>query len=82
MVGTLTASTWPGGEVRHQQLLAAGHERHLGREHPGRDSPGHRGSSRQGRGHVDHAEVGGKIQYRPHVIDGCLAGTGLTIEPW
>jgi hypothetical protein len=20
--------------------------------------------------------------YRPHLIDGCLAGTGLTIEPW
>ena len=23
-----------------------------------------------------------KIQYRPHLIDGCLAGTGLRIEPW
>jgi transposase len=23
-----------------------------------------------------------KIQYRPHLISGCLAGTGLTIEPW
>ena len=23
-----------------------------------------------------------KIQYRPHLIDGCLAGTGLTIDPW
>ena len=23
-----------------------------------------------------------KIQYRPHLIDGCLAGTGLTLEPW
>jgi len=23
-----------------------------------------------------------KIQYRPHLIDGCLAGTGLKIEPW
>jgi hypothetical protein len=23
-----------------------------------------------------------KIQYRPHLIDGCLAPTGLTIEPW
>jgi len=23
-----------------------------------------------------------KIQYRPHLIEGCLAGTGLTIEPW
>jgi hypothetical protein len=23
-----------------------------------------------------------KIQYRPHRIDGCLAGTGLKIEPW
>jgi hypothetical protein len=22
-----------------------------------------------------------KIQYRPHLINGCLAGTGLTIEP-
>lgn len=22
-----------------------------------------------------------KIQYRPHLIDGCLAGTGLVIEP-
>jgi len=22
-----------------------------------------------------------KIQYRPHLIDGCLAGTGLTVEP-
>ena len=22
-----------------------------------------------------------KIQYRPHLIDGCLAKTGLTIEP-
>jgi hypothetical protein len=23
-----------------------------------------------------------KIQYRPHLIDGCLAATGLTTEPW
>ena len=23
-----------------------------------------------------------KLQYRPHLIDGCLAGTGLIIEPW
>ena len=23
-----------------------------------------------------------KIQYRPHLIDGCLTATGLTIEPW
>jgi hypothetical protein len=23
-----------------------------------------------------------KIQYRPHLIDGYLAGTGLKIEPW
>jgi hypothetical protein len=23
-----------------------------------------------------------KIQYRPRLIDGCLAGTGLTIGPW
>jgi len=23
-----------------------------------------------------------KIQCRPHLIDGCLAGTGLRIEPW
>jgi hypothetical protein len=23
-----------------------------------------------------------KIQYRPHLIDGCLARTGLTTEPW
>ena len=23
-----------------------------------------------------------KIQYRPHLIDGCLAATGLTIEHW
>src|SRR6266536_908173 len=23
-----------------------------------------------------------KIQYRPHLIDGCLAATGLTLEPW
>jgi hypothetical protein len=23
-----------------------------------------------------------KIQYRPRLIDGCLAATGLTIEPW
>jgi hypothetical protein len=23
-----------------------------------------------------------KIQYRPHLIDGSLAGTGLKIEPW
>ena len=22
-----------------------------------------------------------KIQYRPHLINGCLAATGLTIEP-
>jgi hypothetical protein len=22
-----------------------------------------------------------KIQYRPHLIDGCLAAAGLTIEP-
>jgi hypothetical protein len=23
-----------------------------------------------------------KIQYRPHLIDGCLAATGLAIGPW
>jgi len=23
-----------------------------------------------------------KIQYRPHLIDGCLAAAGLAIEPW
>jgi hypothetical protein len=23
-----------------------------------------------------------EIQYMPHLIDGCLAGTGLEIEPW
>lgn len=23
-----------------------------------------------------------KIQYRPHLIEGCLAKTGLSIEPW
>jgi len=23
-----------------------------------------------------------KIQYRPHLIGGCLAATGLTIEAW
>ena len=23
-----------------------------------------------------------KIQYRPHLIDGCLAATGLNIESW
>jgi hypothetical protein len=23
-----------------------------------------------------------KIQYRPHLINGCLASTGLVIEPW
>jgi len=23
-----------------------------------------------------------KIQYRPHLIDGCPAGIGLKIEPW
>ncbi len=23
-----------------------------------------------------------KTQYRPHLIDGCLAATGLAIEPW
>ena len=23
-----------------------------------------------------------KIQYRPHLIDGCLATTGLKLEPW
>jgi hypothetical protein len=23
-----------------------------------------------------------KIQYRPHLINGCLAKTRLTIEPW
>jgi hypothetical protein len=23
-----------------------------------------------------------KIQYRPHVVDDCLAATGLTIELW
>ena len=23
-----------------------------------------------------------KLQYRPHLIDGCLAATGLRIEPW
>jgi len=23
-----------------------------------------------------------KIQYRPHLIDSCLAPTGLTTEPW
>jgi len=23
-----------------------------------------------------------KIQFRPHLIEGCLAGTGLIIDPW
>jgi transposase len=23
-----------------------------------------------------------KIQYRPHLIDGCLTATGLTLDPW
>jgi transposase len=23
-----------------------------------------------------------KIQYRPHLIDGCLTATGLKLEPW
>jgi hypothetical protein len=23
-----------------------------------------------------------KIQYRPHLIDGCLLATGLTLEAW
>ena len=23
-----------------------------------------------------------KIQYRPHLIDGCLAATGLAIQSW
>ncbi|MFB9881842.1 transposase [Planobispora siamensis] len=23
-----------------------------------------------------------KIQYRPHLLDGCLAASGLVIEPW
>ena len=23
-----------------------------------------------------------KIQYRPHLVDGCLAATGLKLEPW
>ena len=23
-----------------------------------------------------------KLQYRPHLINGCLADTGLSIEPW
>jgi transposase len=23
-----------------------------------------------------------KIQYRPHLITGCLTGTGLTTDPW
>jgi len=23
-----------------------------------------------------------KIQYRPHLVDGCLAATGLILEPW
>jgi hypothetical protein len=23
-----------------------------------------------------------KIQYRPHLINGCLTATGLKIEPW
>jgi hypothetical protein len=23
-----------------------------------------------------------KIQYRPHLINGCLTATGLRIEPW
>ena len=23
-----------------------------------------------------------KIQYRPHLIDGCLPATGQAIEPW
>ena len=23
-----------------------------------------------------------RTQYRPHLIDGCLAATGLTLEPW
>jgi hypothetical protein len=23
-----------------------------------------------------------KIEYRPHLINGCLAATGLKIDPW
>jgi len=23
-----------------------------------------------------------KIQYRPYLVDGCLAATGLKLEPW
>ncbi|GAT68777.1 transposase [Planomonospora sphaerica] len=23
-----------------------------------------------------------KIQFRPHLLDGCLAATGLSIDPW
>jgi hypothetical protein len=26
--------------------------------------------------------IAGVACYRPHLIDGCLAATGLTIEPW
>jgi hypothetical protein len=29
-----------------------------------------------------HQAQAEEIQYRPHLIDGCLAGTGLKIEPW
>ena len=25
---------------------------------------------------------GDEIKYRPHLINGCLAATGLKIEPW
>ena len=41
----------------------------LRRRRPGRPGPHHQAQAEE-------------IQYRPHLIDGCLAATGLRIEPW
>jgi hypothetical protein len=39
------------------------------------------GGAVSARGDQGKPFVGG-VQYRPHLIDGCLAGTGPRIEPW
>jgi hypothetical protein len=46
-----------------------------------RPGPGQAGGALGPRGDQGKPFVDG-VQYRPHLIDGCLAGTGLRIEPW
>ena len=65
----------PGQRAQLDQLMPvlahAGQPRHLQAQH---------------QPHMPHRDLRDqalkKIQYRPHLIGGCLAGTGLTLEPW